>query len=68
MVLNHPFLPTTEAARVLLATTKLSLLPSEPVAISGLFIGTGTFHNLRFYCVPVKYSVLISFYIQKEER
>lgn len=68
MVLNHPSLPANEAVRVFLVSKKLSLLPSEPVAVSGLFMEAGTFHNLRFYCVPIKYSVLISFYIQKEER
>lgn len=43
MVLNHPFLLATEAARVLPETTKLNLLPSEPVAISGLFMGGRNF-------------------------
>lgn len=53
MAPNQPFLPITEAWRVLLTTpTKLSVLPSKSTAISGLLMRGATFHYLSFY--PIK--------------
>lgn len=43
MVLNQPFLPATQAARVLPEGTKLNPLPSQPVAASGLLMGGTNF-------------------------